>query len=47
MARPSPLADSTVTRRWTIKVPQLDPLLCAGSGITSNTAQAELEILPL
>jgi hypothetical protein len=31
----------------TIQVPQLDPLLCAGSGITSNTAQAELEILPL
>lgn len=31
----------------TIQVPQLDPALCAGSGITSNTAQAELEILPL
>lgn len=31
----------------TIQVPQLDPALCAGSGITSNSAQAELEILPL
>jgi hypothetical protein len=31
----------------TIEVPQLDPALCAGSGITSNSAQAELEILPL
>jgi hypothetical protein len=29
----------------TIQVPQLDPALCAGSGATSNTAQAELEIL--